>query len=229
MQREIKLLKEEAAEQEAEMQSLRNENTEVHNLRVRCFELEQQHEQDGLLQEQGTALSSALQQKLKETSREYFSEAIERNGQLLEWQRKRGDAAEAEKKALKEQLAQLVASYDQETEQHKEVKQSHLLMQSKFNETSTKLHALQHMYLATLWPDFATSSLFAARVLPGIQLAGTWAHEGPMAFMALEPELDVRLPVSSMLWTLLFWASTGNCTVLSDGFGSATYLSLIHI
>lgn len=144
MQREIKLLKEEAAEQEAEMQSLRDENTEVHNLRVRCFELEQQHEQDGLLQEQGTALSSALQQKLKETSREYFSEAIERNGQLLEWQRKRGDAAEAEKKALKEQLAQLVASYDQETEQHKEVKQSHLLMQSKFNETSTKLHALQH-------------------------------------------------------------------------------------
>jgi hypothetical protein len=90
-----------------------------------------------------------------------------------------------------------------------------------------ELHALQHMYLAQLWPGFATSSLFAARVLPGIQLAGTWAHEGPMAFMALEPELDVRLPVSSMLWTVLFWASTGNCTVLSDGFGSATYKHML--
>ena len=144
MQREIKLLKEEAVEQETEMQKLRDENTEVHNLRVRCFELEQQHEQDGLLQEQGIALSSALQQKLKETSREYFAEAIERNGQLLEWQRKRGDAAEAEKTALKEQLAQLTVSYGQETEQHKEVKQSHLLMQAKFKETSTKLKELQY-------------------------------------------------------------------------------------
>ena len=44
MQREIKLLKEEAVEREEEMQSLRDENAEVHNLRVRCFELEQQHE-----------------------------------------------------------------------------------------------------------------------------------------------------------------------------------------
>ena len=61
MQREIKLLKEEAVEREEEMQSLRDENAEVHNLRVRCFELEQQHERDGLLHEQGTALSAALQ------------------------------------------------------------------------------------------------------------------------------------------------------------------------
>ena len=35
MQREIKLLKEEAVEREEEMQSLRDENAEVHNLRVR--------------------------------------------------------------------------------------------------------------------------------------------------------------------------------------------------
>ncbi len=90
-----------------------------------------------------------------------------------------------------------------------------------------ELHALQHMYLAQLWPRFATSSLFAARVLAGVQLAGTWAHEGPMAFMALEPQLDARLPVSSVLWTLLFWASTSNCTVLSDGFGSATYKHML--
>ena len=90
-----------------------------------------------------------------------------------------------------------------------------------------ELHALQHMYLAQLWPRFATSSLFAARVLPGVQVAGTWAHEGPMAFMALEPQLDARLPVSSVLWTLLFWASTSNCTVLSDGFGSATYKHML--
>ena len=90
-----------------------------------------------------------------------------------------------------------------------------------------ELHALQHMYLTQLWPRFATSSLFAARVLPGVQLAGTWAHEGPMAFMALEPQLDARLPVSSVLWTLLFWASTSNCTVLSDGFGSATYKHML--
>ena len=34
-----------------------------------------------------------------------------------------------------------------------------------------ELHALQHMYLTQLWPRFATSSLFAARVLPGVQLA----------------------------------------------------------
>ena len=144
MQREIKLLKEEADEREAEMQSLRDENAEVHNLRVRCFELEQQHEQDGLLQEQGTALSAALQQKLKETSREYFAEAIERNGQMLEWQRKKADAAEAEKKALKEQLAQLTATYEEEAKQHNEVKQAQLLMQAQFKETSTKLHTLQH-------------------------------------------------------------------------------------
>ena len=57
MQREIKLLKEEAVEREEEMQSLRDENAEVHNLRVRCFELEQQHERDGLLHKQGTALN----------------------------------------------------------------------------------------------------------------------------------------------------------------------------
>ena len=35
--------------------------------------------------------------------------------------------------------------------------------------------------------------------------------------------LDTRFPVSSILWTLLFWACTGNKTILPDGFGSATF------
>lgn len=47
-------------------------------------------------------------------------------------------------------------------------------------------HLLQHLYLQQLWPAFTTSSLFAGRVLPGCQLVGTSAHEGPMAMMALE-------------------------------------------
>ena len=53
-------------------------------------------------------------------------------------------------------------------------------------------------YLSHLWPTFNTSSLFAGRALSGMHMIGTSAHEGPMAMMALEPELDERYPVSSV-------------------------------
>ena len=63
-----------------------------------------------------------------------------------------------------------------------------------------------------------TSSLFAGRVLGGAgmkqMLIGTLAHEGPMGFMALHPELDTRLPLSSLLWHLFFWGLTSNHTIL---------------
>ena len=55
-------------------------------------------------------------------------------------------------------------------------------------------HLLQHLYLQQLWPAFATSSLFAGRVLPRCRLVGTSAHEGPMALMALEARDGPRSP-----------------------------------
>jgi hypothetical protein len=97
---------------------------------------------------------------------------------------------------------------------------------------STCFHLLQHMYLSTLWGQgFTTSSCLAARVLAPLgrpqELHGTSAHEGPMAFMALCPELDSTVPVSSMLWTILFWASTSNTSILPDTFGSATFKQML--
>jgi len=77
----------------------------------------------------------------------------------------------------------------------------------------------------------ATSSLLAARILgpAGIpqSLIGTLAHEGPMAFMALHSELDRRMPMSSLLWHLLFWGLTSNYTILPDGHGSATFKAML--
>ena len=75
---------------------------------------------------------------------------------------------------------------------------------------NVEFHLLQHMYLEQLWPDLNTSSLLAGRIfrkagMP-IKIAGTWAHEGPMAFMAMYgTRLDANVPVSSILWTVLFW------------------------
>ena len=70
-------------------------------------------------------------------------------------------------------------------------------------------HLLQHMYMADCLGGMATSSLFAGRCLGGSgmpqQLIGTLAHEGPMGFMCLHSELDANLPMSSLLWHLLFW------------------------
>ena len=53
---------------------------------------------------------------------------------------------------------------------------------------------IKHLYLQQLWPAFATSSLFAGRVLPRCRLVGTSAHEGPMALMALEARDGPRWP-----------------------------------
>ena len=62
-------------------------------------------------------------------------------------------------------------------------------------------HLLQHMYINEQLGGMATSSLFAGRALGGAgmpqQLIGTLAHEGPMGFMCLHPELDGNLPVRS--------------------------------
>ena len=137
MQKEINQLREEAVEQEEHMQVLRDENCEVHALRVRCAEQERIHEQDSVFAGQQAT-------QLKETSREYFSEAIERHAQLLDWQRKRADALEAENKTSKERLAQLEASASQDAEQHQELNEAHVLLQAEYKEASTKLHALQH-------------------------------------------------------------------------------------
>lgn len=96
---------------------------------------------------------------------------------------------------------------------------------------SADFHLLQHVYFQHCWGNLSTSSLIAGRVLGGggfpQTLVGTSAHEGPMAFMALHPELDVSLPVSSILWTLLFWGCTGNHTVLPDAYGSATFKHML--
>jgi len=48
-----------------------------------------------------------------------------------------------------------------------------------------------------------------------------------MAFMALHSELDRRMPMSSLLWHLLFWALTSNHTILPDGHGSATFKAML--
>ena len=95
-----------------------------------------------------------------------------------------------------------------------------------------EFHLLQHLYLAEVWGVArTTSSLLAGRVLGGRgvpqNLIGTSAHEGPMAMIAMHPELDGRFPISSVLWTLLFWACTGNKAVLTDAFGSATFKYLL--
>jgi len=89
------------------------------------------------------------------------------------------------------------------------------------------------MYLEHVWPELETSSLLAGRVFGGAglpkRLMGTWAHEGPMAFMALYGEqLDLHLPISSVLWTLLFWGCTSNHTILPDAAGSATYKCMLR-
>lgn len=94
-------------------------------------------------------------------------------------------------------------------------------------------HLLQHLYFAEGLGGITSSSLFAGRVFgaaAGFEsppLVGTLAHEGPMAFFALHPELDERLPLSSMLWHLLFWACTANHTVLPDGFGSGCFQCML--
>ena len=82
-------------------------------------------------------------------------------------------------------------------------------------------HLLQHMYICEQLGGMATSSLFAGRVLSQTtppckqQLIGTLAHEGPMGFMGLHPELDAGgLPLSSLLWHLLFWVFCKNNTIL---------------
>jgi len=59
-------------------------------------------------------------------------------------------------------------------------------------------------------------------------MIGTSAHEGPMAMMALHPELDHNLPMSSLLWTVLFWGITSNHTILPDAFGSASFKAMLH-
>ena len=89
------------------------------------------------------------------------------------------------------------------------------------------------MYLEHLWPELDTSSLLSGRVFGNAssskRLVGTWAHEGPMAFMAMYgQQLDRRLPVSSVLWTVLFWGITGNHTILPDAAGSATYKYMLR-
>ena len=48
-----------------------------------------------------------------------------------------------------------------------------------------------------------------------------------MAFMGLYADLDGSLPLSSVLWTVLFWASTSNKSILPDGCGSAAYKAAI--
>lgn len=97
---------------------------------------------------------------------------------------------------------------------------------------SAPFHLLQHMYLSTLWGhEFTTSSCLAARVLAPLgrpqELIGTSAHEGPMAFMALFSELDTTVPVSSLMWTILFWATTSNASILTDAYGSATFKQML--
>eukprot|EP00965_Chrysotila_dentata_P185232 6114472-Pleurochrysis_carterae.AAC.5 len=68
-------------------------------------------------------------------------------------------------------------------------------------------HLLQHLYMRHLHEEWRTASLVAARLLTGVRLVGTWAHEGPMAMHALRgDDLDARLPISSLFWMLLFWA-----------------------
>ena len=95
-------------------------------------------------------------------------------------------------------------------------------------------HLLQHMYICEQLGGVATWSLFAGRVLSQTtppckqQLIGTLAHEGPMGFMGLHPELDAGgLPLSSLLWHLLFWCMTSNRTILPDGHGSATFMAML--
>lgn len=94
-----------------------------------------------------------------------------------------------------------------------------------------EFHLLQHMYLTEVWSEPATSSLLASRVLQGgawtVRLEGTSAHEGPMAFMALHEALDGRNPVSSILWTLFFWACSSKRSILPDAFGSATFKCML--
>ena len=48
-----------------------------------------------------------------------------------------------------------------------------------------------------------------------------------MAFMGLYADLDGSLPLSSVLWTVLFWAATSNKSILPDGCGSAAYKAAI--
>jgi len=94
-----------------------------------------------------------------------------------------------------------------------------------------EFHMLQHMYFAEKLGGIATSSLFAGRVLGNAgqspPLIGTLAHEGPMAFFALHPELDEALPVSSVFWHCLFWGCTSNHTILPDSFGSASFKAML--
>lgn len=96
-----------------------------------------------------------------------------------------------------------------------------------------EFHLLQHLYLEKLWgATRTTSSLLAGRVLGGNgmpqNLIGTSAHEGPMGMMVMHPELDEHFPLSSVLWTILFWSCTGNQAVLTDAFGSATFKYMLQ-
>jgi len=108
-----------------------------------------------------------------------------------------------------------------------------LMFMSGRRAPNAEFHLLQHMYLKQVWPNLNTSSLLAGRVFrkvgQPVQIAGTWAHEGPMAFMAMfGSRLDTNLPVSTILWTVLFWGCTGNHTILPDAVGSATYKCMLR-
>ena len=48
-----------------------------------------------------------------------------------------------------------------------------------------------------------------------------------MAFFALHPELDANMPISSVLWHVLFWGCTSNRTILPDAFGSAAFKAML--
>lgn len=99
-----------------------------------------------------------------------------------------------------------------------------------------EFHLLQHMYLSHIWPDLNTSSLFAARIFQQVgrplKVAGTWAHEGPMAFMAMYgSRLDSHVPVSTILWTVFFWAwcvLRCPCCLAPVVMGPRILLELIH-
>jgi len=108
-----------------------------------------------------------------------------------------------------------------------------LMFMSGRRAPNAEFHLLQHMYLKQIWPNLNTSSLLAGRVFrkagQPVQIAGTWAHEGPMAFMAMFGSiLDLNVPASTILWTVLFWGCTGNHTILPDMAGSATYKCMLR-
>ena len=130
------LLQKEVAALREETVKLREENQEMPKLRDRNAELEARHDEI-------VSLCRDQAKQLKESTREYFTEAIEKNSEVLDSYRRRAEFAEVELASLRAQVETLKTSHAEEKSQHEDLHERYSTLQANFAVSQQKLHALQ--------------------------------------------------------------------------------------